>query len=453
MIDLKIRNNFISFSAARDFLRKVGLTSRAIQHIRYEGKGLHSLSDSQPEKNQIRFYTRQRILRSFRALARELVERGSMDFRLHLTQPCDSASAEFFQVLAEQLKIQIDMPMASSAPLTPERRLSEIAQTFDVQNFCDFLVHLLNVGDSWLAVQIADDWREEKRELNPRILSSLGAAYNLQERGLEAEFFYQKWADFGGLERARAYYSLSMLMARHHKGGERNLKRAGEYLQEAYQILQTLDPGAQETIYETVFNRNGYALILFRQGQLQTAAELLVDGIERLSQTRFGGGLHETVLQNNLGRVYAALGESKLAVAAHLRSIAIDPLFPEYHLDLANHLLDEGRSQEATRFVDEVLRLDPLLPEGLALKGFLLAEDGQLASSRLHLESAFAMGLRTDTLALDLAKICYELEDWNATNVWLSKLEGAPLNPSDKEEAAAIKNSVEGFLRRVDAIS
>ncbi|MBX3022645.1 MAG: tetratricopeptide repeat protein [Bdellovibrionales bacterium] len=452
MIDLKIHNNFISFSAARDFLSQVGLTSRAVQHIQYDASGPHSLSDSQPSKNQIRFYTRQRILRSFRGLARQLRERGFTGFHLHLAEPCDHASAEFFQVLAEQITIQIEMPL-TVGPLTPQKRLATIAKTFGVSNFCDFLVHLLNVGDSWLAVQIADDWREEKRNLTPRILSSLGAAYNLQERGTEAEFFYQKWADFGGLERARAYYSLAMLMARHHKGGERSIERAGRYLQEAYQILQTLNSEAPETIYETVFNRNGYALVLFRVGQLQAAADLLVEGIKRLSRTPFGGGLHETVLQNNLGRVYAALGDSEKAVAAHSRSIAIDPLFPEHHLDLANHLLDEGRSAEAVAFVDEALRLDPLLPEALALKGFLLAEEGQFTPAREHLESAFSLGMRTDMLALDLAKICYQLEDWGAAKTWLARVEGTMLSREDVEEASALRVSVEKFLEAVDAIS
>lgn len=435
-MDLKIRNNFIAFSAARDFLKQVGASSRAIQHFHYDQPEMHSLSDTQKPSHQIRFYTRQRILRSFRSLARQLKAQHT-HFHLHLSEACDAASAEFFQVLGEQLHIKLNVPMHAPM-LNPEQRLNLIAETFNVTDFGEFLIHLLNVGDSWLAVQVADDLRERPLAETPRLLCSLGAAYNLQERTIEAQYFFRRWADFGGLEKARAYYSLSMLFARHHKMSERNLNQAGAYLQDAYAILLELDSEAPEVIYETVFNRNGYALILFRQKRVKEAAILLEDGIERLGKTRFGGGLHETVLQNNLGRVYGALNDSKRAVQAHQRAIDLDPLFPEYHLDMANHLLDEGKYQSAAPFVAEALRLDPDLPEAQALQGFLSAEAENYVKALLHLETAYALGLRSETLILDLAKICYELNDWPRTKEWLALLQGYKLNEADAAEAALI---------------
>jgi tetratricopeptide (TPR) repeat protein len=190
-----------------------------------------------------------------------------------------------------------------------------------------------------------------------------------------------------------------MLYARHHRPERLNADRATAYLQSAFDILATL-PNTMSVRYERVFNRNGYALILYRNKRYPEAAALLEEGLAVLAGSQWEKQLHSTVLLNNLGRVYADMGQPDRAEATLSRAIAIDPLFAEYHQDLGSFLCDQGRYDEARAACNRALQLDPAIPEAAQLLGYACAQAGDLEAAAESYEYAWHTGSATAGLAL-----------------------------------------------------
>jgi len=213
-------------------------------------------------------------------------------------------------------------------------------------------------------------------------VESIALAFGLQGRVADARLAFELWRERGGLDHARANYSWALLYARHFPDALKDLDEAARLLDEAWLILRDA-PKSELRDYERVFNRNGRALIHYRNGELRHAERMLTAGITRLRQTRHSGAVHETVLTNNLGRVLAQAGDAERARFWLSEAVRIDPDFAEYHYDLALHHYRTGDLELAAKEAAQAAALNPTFPQHATLAGdvSLIREDWEAAES------------------------------------------------------------------------
>lgn len=138
------------------------------------------------------------------------------------------------------------------------------------------------------------------------------------------------------------------------------------------------------------------------------ARAVLEDGIARLQQAGYGGKLHHTVLVSNLARVVQAIGDFTEAEKLYRKAISMDPMFAEYHQDLASFLCEMRRMDEALEEAECVLKLDPSMSEAWRLRGYILMHLGEPRKARDSYAEAVCLG--DERGLLDALRASYEAE-------------------------------------------
>jgi tetratricopeptide (TPR) repeat protein len=185
-------------------------------------------------------------------------------------------------------------------------------------------------------------------------------------RAAEAEELYDEARAFtiSPSIHMQAAYATAMLYTRHHPEQVRDNRRARGWIHEAIAIASTFtDP--KEEAFQSVFMRNGLALIEVHQGNLAKALQLVNDGLDRLDRelAEDEHRLHRSVLRYNRGQVYAAMGRAQEALADYDAVIAEDPNYAEYHFDRGNLLRKLGRDDEAMLAYERAMLLSPPFTE------------------------------------------------------------------------------------------
>lgn len=158
-----------------------------------------------------------------------------------------------------------------------------------------------------------------------------------------------------------------MLYLRHHRSILHDRSRAEALLEDAFQtaLKHDLDPLSR------IFNRNGFALILFRKGEIDEAISLLKWVVAALENIPGKTALmHKSVIVYNIAQCYAAKGMRGAAIEQLNALLKIDPYYPEYHMELAaNHMADEHYDL-ACHYLDDAIAVDRSIVEAYAQKGF-----------------------------------------------------------------------------------
>ncbi|SDW76328.1 Tetratricopeptide (TPR) repeat [Amycolatopsis xylanica] len=159
-------------------------------------------------------------------------------------------------------------------------------------------------------------------------------------------------------------YTLSMLYARHYSDGERDFDKARAWINQTIAIATLLEE-PKKRVFQSVFSRNGLALIEVRQKRPEEALRLLEDGMAELERDLGPDeqALHRSVLRYNRGQVLAMMGRLEEALADYQAVIEVDPEFSEHHFNVGNLLRQLGRHTEALRAYEHALSLDPPFPE------------------------------------------------------------------------------------------
>jgi tetratricopeptide (TPR) repeat protein len=156
---------------------------------------------------------------------------------------------------------------------------------------------------------------------------------------LEAEYYYNlSKIDQSPLSVVKANYPLSMLYLRHHKFNKLNLEKGKKYLEEAFSIIKSgvldyLDETEKQ--FYTVFNRNGYGLVLFKEGKEKKAIDLLNWGLETLTGVEDKHYMHKSVIIYNICQCYKKLMQYDKAIEKYQELLEIDYAFTEYILKWA----------------------------------------------------------------------------------------------------------------------
>lgn len=379
-----------------------------------------NLSDRQKPEKQLRYYTAARINRGLKKIAE--------DYILSLNDAIDifvnSFPAEPDAFFLKQIKAICNIHVVNCC----EDNLIEDCETKKFNDYLDrlkngtlqsreiniYLSSLLNYGDSWTAELFAKEYLTITPSIDLRLADVLGMPFCLQGDTGMAELLWRRWTSISPLDDARASYSLSMLYARHHYRALRDDAKAKEYLEHGWNILNGLE-NTKQVQYEKVFNRNGIALLYYRNKQENEAIKVESDGIQILEELGFHGELHQTVLISNLARVYESRGDFELAEVNFRRAIGLDPNFAEFHQDLASFLVDRGRIEEALKECITAIELDPGLLNAYRLAGYILLEQKDYLQARKYYEKAFL--LNNPESAIDAMRASYYAEDYT----WIIK--------------------------------
>jgi tetratricopeptide (TPR) repeat protein len=209
------------------------------------------------------------------------------------------------------------------------------------------------------------DWRAQGEHwwaFTTKMTTSLAAL----GRADEAEPLYNEARAFSDSPsiHMQAAYATSMLYTRHHEDGKKNDRIAKGWINEAI-ALASLDPDPKERAFQTVFMRNGLALIEVHMGNLGEALRLVDEGLARLDRELEPDEhrLHRSVLRYNRAQVHAALGNVQAALDDYDSVIAEDPNYSEYYFDRGNLRRKLGRDDDALEDYETAIRLSPPFPE------------------------------------------------------------------------------------------
>lgn len=225
------------------------------------------------------------------------------------------------------------------------------------------------------------------------ITSRLTTALAVLERPAEAEALYQEARTNSVVPAVHmgAAYATGMLYTRHYEPDHRDQALARGWVNQAVAIASVLD-NPRERVFQSVFMRNGLALVEVHDGNLPEALRLVDDCIARMDAFFEPGEhrLHRSVLRYNRGQVNVALGRIEDALADYTAVIEADPNWPEYHFDRANLLRRLDRDDEALAEYETVMALSPAFHEAYYNRGDLRAArgdtDGALADFDYVLE-------------------------------------------------------------------
>jgi len=133
--------------------------------------------------------------------------------------------------------------------------------------------------------------------------------------------------------RGGVHYILSMLYARFLP--ELDLDRAERHLDLGLSELERSEESEASRRFQIAFNRNGLALIRFRQGRAGEAVALCRQAREQLDQYLPADRqrLHRSVLLYNIAQVFATMGDIRQALEHLSQAIAMDPEYSEYYND------------------------------------------------------------------------------------------------------------------------
>lgn len=451
---IEVRNSSLPFSASKQFLNDVCskreleefiISLRPIFHT--DAPDDSSLSDRQTVNEQIRFYTKHRCLRDFRAIAIHLKNKFPEGVHIKVNNFLCESDKEFFQILSQYINVNIefniraDLNYSESNP-DVEKIMVGLSNDEDWTWLRNKLGALLNWGDSWTAMWISELVLKTHIKISEMVYDVIGLSFSLQDRTSEAEKMFTLWRGKEGIERARANYSLAMLYARHHPVSFRNDKMAEDLINESWDILNEIEEN-EHVYYEKIFNRNGIGLIYFRRGEFEVAAELLEEAIDKIEQSSFHKGVHHTVLLNNLGRVYSAYGQNTLAENYLKKVVVLDPNFAEYWLDLAQFYLDNNNFDEAINATVHAEKCSDSISEIYELRAYISNKKGSFLEAVDAYKQAWVINpSKGGNLLGALLNLC-EANHYNEAQQLIDILETASFNETERETYELLKLEVE----------
>jgi tetratricopeptide (TPR) repeat protein len=160
-------------------------------------------------------------------------------------------------------------------------------------------------------------------------------------------------------KRSRLSYLLAMLHSRYMP--DRDLRRGEEYLARGLEDLGQAEMSPEDFHFQSVFNRNGLAMIRHFQGRFQEAVELCREGFREL-ELHLGHDrhrLHRSVLLYNMAQVYTAVGAYEEALRHFSMAMEMDPNYSEYYNDRGNIYLKLARLADAEADYRQAIELSP----------------------------------------------------------------------------------------------
>jgi tetratricopeptide (TPR) repeat protein len=258
-----------------------------------------------------------------------------------------------------------------------------VAALRDALNYCIDMGFYEATVDFGVRGRAAVDWSADPAAwwvFTTKMTTSLAAL----GRPEQAEDLYDEARAFSELASVhmQAAYATAMLYTRHHDEARQDHRKALGWINQAIAFATAIDDPDSRAV-NTVFHRNGRALIEAHLGRPEEALRLVAEGLALLDAELDPDKhrLHRSVLRYNRAQVYAGLGRLDEAVTDYTDVIAEDPNYSEYHFDLGNLLRRLGRDREAMAEYETAMRLSPPFPELYYNRGDLRAALGDPAGA------------------------------------------------------------------------
>jgi tetratricopeptide (TPR) repeat protein len=220
------------------------------------------------------------------------------------------------------------------------------------------------------------------------------------------------------ISRIKASYVLSMLYLRLHPKEKQNLELAEYYLQVGQSLIEQ-NENIPDYTFHSVFNRNGYALCLYRRGKIEEALETLQAGIQKLQTSSDGAkDLHESVLIYNAVQCLRAMGKYSECESMCKKLLSVDPLFPEYSLELASLYLELEEFDKAHQYLKNAENLDAFIPEIHSLKGYLFLNQNKLSEAIKSYQQSLSLAPYNQEFQ-DNLDYCLHLQNQNEKEISL----------------------------------
>ena len=302
-----------------------------------------SLTDTMEVGAQLRFFLSDRILRRFSGFVRNLLEAYEITgMNIFNASALDEESSFFFNILRDVGNVPVCMYSETKLSMKieldrPEHHIESFIADQDVNSVLQIAEAYLCVGNHWGVIRLLDRLEPTSEVTSPGIARLRAVANVLADRPIEAERYYERWKALGDAsDMVKANYGLAMLHLRHHPIYFRNLETAEALLNDAFNVSQILENAP----FLSIFNRNGYALVLFRKGQIDEAKSLLNWAVSELDRIPGRVALmHKSVIMYNIAQCHSAQGDYVEALAILNELILIDPSYPEYHMEIARNFV------------------------------------------------------------------------------------------------------------------
>lgn len=435
------------------------------------------LTHSTSVENQIRFGRQERILRHFRRIGACLARSRRLTIEIYNSQNADTGSAAFLHELSRVAGVRLTFyPHQAAAraraftqlyrPSAREAAVEQLIHRVDALSHGEAAdlrataATFLYLGNYWAANVVLK--RLLRDDASADCFYLLGLTASFFEDTTTAQYYFERMHACGSLlYQVKASYVLAMLFARHHPAYLRSDDKAAEYLESAYRLLETATTAEVPDVrFQRVFNRNGYALVVFRRGRVEEAADYLINGLRELDEDASETvSLHKSVLLYNLAQCYKALGQTEQTIATYRQLISLDPEFCEYRLELAKCLLDQDTPQtdaEAQACLLEAYALDPTNPDCHSLLGYTASTNGQYEHAQTFYRLAYDSDPENPEYAYDLAFVLVQTGRYEQARSALSTIAPSRCGRKHVEDIYALKaalaqhtgESPETFLRQ-----
>lgn len=296
---------------------------------------------------------------------------------------------------------------------------------------------IINSGDYYSAIELLNKLNTADKDtlFKCEIEALLGACNEFLGRTFNAEKHWRFAFEFGNLDhRYRASYSLAMLYIRHHPKTHQNVELGMKFLDDAYQELELSTEFSEfELTIRKTFNRNGYALALFRLGYVDKAQKTVESCISVLNNhPNKQSNFHKTVLLYNLYQCHIVRNEYDNAEDKLIELIKIDPQFIMYRECLIDFYLDREAYVEMEKACIESILIDDCHYKFHRYLGVCFYLQGKLKDAESSLKKSTSLNPLDMSSFCLLTSIWIKLKRFNKVLDVASKLPHHDLNATTK---------------------
>lgn len=312
------------------------------------------MSNSQPIDGQLRYYDENFGLDILNHLASMLSNKIVEEENNILIRYFELSKPEFFFIERIELFSKI------TVMLNP---INEYYEDNIIYSLSD-MYKLMNIGDVWNARRAAQKLYRKNRNNNDFLLHYGVLEANFKnplaaESLLKQVIDSSKESDEDKILKASARYSLAMLYMRVFERGIIPREKPEKLLNEGYEILNSLDSIKNDILLNKIFNRNGYALVLFEKRQLDTAESLMRDLLllaQPLVKKEPRAKLHVAVLTYNLFQVEEAQ-HYKDYMKTIIEASRLDPNDGDYIFDIIRRKLQREDFSDIAKLLSKIQKL------------------------------------------------------------------------------------------------
>lgn len=435
MITLNIKNkNSISFVGLKNILTQLNLFEKEnsknfkksckILNINFDEELNFSLTTLANIQHQIRFYTKNKVKRELIKIIRYILKYNELiTIKVNNIFLLDNGTKLFFklfkllypnkiQIIVEEINAIENIKFSDNEKLINEIINYKILNKDNIELLYSEVEKYLNIGDFYTSIEILNFI--ENYDSSSKLYKLFSIAYNMEENSIKTEYYLKKWYEYSSLEdKASCLYSMAMFFSRHIENFKRNEYKGLKYINEGYEILKTINKFTTFHKINKIFNRNGFAFFLFKQGKYNEAIDLekqLINEIDSLENKKTL--LQKTVLLFNLGQCYVASNDFDNAIKTYNDLIKLDFNFAEYHIELAKIYISVNNFKSALYELEIAKTLDEVIPEIYSLIGYINYTENNYDNALKNYKEAFLLTRSADT-AYDYLFILTELNQYS----------------------------------------